>query len=305
MTRLIICLTIVTLAALTAQLPADDQSASDSETAVDVAGDSKTYQLRYVFSPGEVLRTKVTHLVTVETKIRGVTETAKTRSVSTKTWNIEDIAENGEITFTYTVDDAKMWQQLSGRQEIRYDSTTDEEPPAEYKHVAESVGVPMATVTISPDGKIVRRKNARPQFNPGIGDLTIPLPDRPVKVGQQWSTEGETVVRLPDARVKRIKTRQLYELTKVQTGIATIKVQTQILTPVNDPVVQSQLVQRVKRGEVKFDIDAGRLRSQQMDIDETVVGFSGPNSIMKYLSRLSEEAIDEQSVASGSRNTAR
>jgi hypothetical protein len=298
MTKATICLSLA-LCLSAAHLSADDQAAGESSN-----GD-RAYRLQYTFSPGEVVNCTVTHLVTVETKIRGVTETAKTRSVSTKTWRIEDVADNGNITFTYTVEDAKMWQQLTGRQEIRYDSTSDEEPPAEYKHVADSVGKPMATVTINPAGKIVGRENARPQFNPGIGDLTVPLPAAAIRVGQQWATEGEVVVRLPDQRVKRIKTRQVYKLAKVQTGIATITVQTQIITPVNDPVVQSQLVQRVKRGEVKFDIDAGRVRSQQMDIDETVIGFNGPESVMKYLARLTEENSDAANVASSSRDSSR
>jgi hypothetical protein len=58
---------------------------------------------------------------------------------------------------------------------------------------------------------------------------------------------------------------------------------------VTDPKVQSQLVQRMQHGEIKFDIDAGRIRSKQMDLDETVIGFSGQNSVMKYLARLTEE----------------
>ncbi len=178
MMKTTICLSLA-LCFSAARLPADDQAASDSSSG------EKTYRLQYIFSPGEVLNCKVTHLVTVETKIRGVTETAKTRSVSTKTWRIENVADNGDITFTYTIEDAKMWQQLTGRQEIRYDSTSDEEPPVEYQHVADSVGQPMATVTINPRGKIVGRENARPQFNPGIGDLTIPLPAEPIQVGQQ------------------------------------------------------------------------------------------------------------------------
>jgi hypothetical protein len=103
--------------------------------------------------------------------------------------------------------------------------------------------------------------------------------------------------------VKRIKTRQVYTLEKVLTGIATISVRTEVLTPVDDPAVQSQLVQRVKRGEIKFDIDAGRVLSQQMDIDETVIGFNGPDSLMKYLARLSEEELKETSVARTAKRT--
>jgi len=34
-----------------------------------------------------------------------------------------------------------------------------------------------------------------------------------------------------------------------------------------------------------------------MDIDETVIGFSGPDSIMKYLARLTEETLKEEKVA--------
>jgi hypothetical protein len=278
--------------AVTAPRP---QWAAEGSAAVKSPGER--YQLQYKFTAGEMYRIRVTHLVAVETQIRGVTETAKTRSISTKVWNVSNVDKDGNITFTYTVEDANMWQQLSGRDEIRYDSTQDQEPPVEYKHVAESVGVPMGTITVAPSGQILRREKARPQFNPGIGELTALLPEKPVAVGQQWTTEAELPVRLPDGEVKRIKTRQVYKLEKVLTGIATISVHTEVLTPVDEPAVQSQLVQRIKRGEIKFDIDAGRVRSQQLDIDETVIGFSGADSLMKYLARLTEEEVREASVA--------
>jgi hypothetical protein len=84
---------------------------------------------------------------------------------------------------------------------------------------------------------------------------------------------------------------------KVETGIATISVRTEILTPVTDPRVQSQLVQRMQHGEIKFDIDAGRIHSKQMDLDETVIGFSGQNSMMKYLARLTEEPGEAPATA--------
>jgi hypothetical protein len=164
----------------------------------------------------------------------------------------------------------------------------------------------MATVTIAPNGEIVKREKARSQFNPGIGELTIRLPDQAIKAGTKWTTTGELPVRArPNTPVKRVKIRQVYTLEKVQTGVATISVETQVLTPVNDPAVQSQLVQRIKKGEIKFDVDAGRVISQQMDTDETVIGFSGPESIMKYLARHTEESVKEDAVASKPGKTVR
>ena len=76
--------------------------------------------------------------------------------------------------------------------------------------------------------------------------------------------------------------------------MATIAVATQVLTPINDPKLQSQLVQRLQRGTIKFDVDAGRLIHKQMDIDQAVFGFSGPDSHMQYLARLTEEPVQEE-----------
>lgn len=294
---------------LVSSLSAGDDGRAERAAALNAAKKKLTdhsYRLQYKFSPDEIIRTKVVHLVAIETKVRGVSETAKTRSVSTKAWKITDVDEKGNTTFAYVIEEVSMWQQVSGRQEVRFDSTKDEKPPAEYQHVAESIGVPMATVTIAPNGEIVKREKARAQFNPGIGELTVRLPDHAIKAGTKWTTTGELPVRArPNTPVKRVKIRQVYTLQKVQTGVATISVETQVLTPVNDPAIQSQLVQRIKKGKIKFDVDAGRVISQQMDIDETVIGFSGPESLMKYLARHTEEKVKEDAVADKSSKTVR
>src|SRR5262245_60920176 len=47
-----------------------------------------THRLAYRFTAGETVRTKVVHLATVETKIKGVAQTTKSRTVSTRAWRI-------------------------------------------------------------------------------------------------------------------------------------------------------------------------------------------------------------------------
>ncbi len=264
------------------------------------ADQEETYLLRYRFSPGEEHRSRVVHLVSVETTMQGVTETAKTRSVSIKNWQIQE-ADESQITFSYLIEQVSMWQQVTGREEVRYDSARDAEAPPEYRQVARTVGQPMATITISSTGHVLNRDSELPQFNLGLGELTIPLPEEPVAVGHEWSTEGEFPVRArPEDPIRRVKIRQVYTLERVQTGVATIAMRSHLMTPVNDPAIESQLVQRLKRGHVRFDVDEGRLLSQQMDTDEMVIGFNGPQSNMKYLSRLTEELHGEEAVASRS-----
>lgn len=260
------------------------------------------YRLAYRLTPGEEVRTKVVHLATVETRIKGVAQTTRSRTLSTRLWRIREVDAQGNITLDHIVEQVEMWNGVEGRQEQHYDSTQDKDPPPEFAHVAGSVGKVLATIRIDPHGRILSRTNVLPQFNPGLGELTIPFPDQPIKAGTSWSIPEELRLSLEDGTVKRIQTRQQYRLEKVEAGVATISVQTEVLTPVTDPKVQAQLVQRLQRGTLQFDVDAGRLIRKQMDIDEEVFGFSGPDSHMQYLARFTEEALPagQSARASGS-----
>jgi hypothetical protein len=208
------------------------------------------------------------------------------------------------------VERVEMWNSVEGRQEVHFDSATDKSPPAEFTHVAASVGKVLASIKIDPQGRILSRTNNQAQYNPGIGDLTVPFPpaDRqPVKAGATWSISDELKMPLEDGTVKKIQTQQQYKLEKVEAGVATISVATIVLTPVNDPKIQSQLVQRLQRGTIKFDLDAGRLLYKQMDIDQQVFGFSGADSHMQYLARFTEEPVKEdvQAAANKTKTTAK
>ena len=251
----------------------------------------ETYLLRYQFKAGEQVRWKVTHLGTTETKIQGNTQTSKSSSVSTKVWTVSNVDADGDFTFVHAIANVDMWQQLSDRPEVRYNSETDEQAPPEYQQVAKTVGQPLTTVKISPKGDILERNNPANASFLGLGDIVMLLPEKPVKVGSTWYEPSELQIRMQDGRVKKINIRKLYSLEKVQTGVATIAVKTEVLTPVNDPKIESQLVQQLTSGTIKFDVDAGRIISKQMDWDETVVGFSGAESMMKYLARFTEELL--------------
>lgn len=295
-TLLAVCLLVARAEEIASQAKTKDPSlTSELERAKQKL--APTYTLAYKFQAGDENRTKVVHLVTVETKIKGTTQTAKTRSVSTKIWRIKEIDPQGQIVFEHVVDHVEMWSSVSGRQEIRYDSSSSEPPPSGYEQVADSVGKVLATVTMTPHGRVMARTNSQPQFNPGIGELTIPFPDQPVKIGATWSIPDELKIRLDDGTLKRVQTRQQYKLVSVEAGVATISVESQVLTPVNEPKVQAELVQRLQHGSIKFDLDAGRLIHKQLDMDEEVFGFNGADSHMQYLARFTEEPVTAEQTA--------
>ncbi|MCG8451372.1 MAG: hypothetical protein MI725_17540, partial [Pirellulales bacterium] len=87
-----------------------------------------------------------------------------------------------------------------------------------------------------------------------------------------------------------VRTRRVCTLEHVKTGVATINVEYQILTPVS-PFVESQLIERLTKGKVRFDIKAGRILSQKFATDHRVIGFSGDASSMHYVSQTEERLL--------------
>jgi hypothetical protein len=195
-----------------------------------------------------------------------------------------------------------MWQQTQGRSKIHYNSQTDKDIPPGYESAAGAVGVPLTVVTMSDRGKILKRKEKHTQ-PVSLLQIAITLPAHPVKIGESWSTPMDIDVVANDGATKKIETRQKYTLEKVANDVATIAVDAQILTPIHDPAMEAQLIQRLSNGQLRFDIAAGRVLGQQLDLDRRVIGFSGPSSSMHYLTRYTEALLAAEVPATARRKT--
>lgn len=255
---------------------------------------AEKFTLRYQFKQGETVRWQVVHKAKIQTTVSGTSQTAETLSSSVKVWRVVKAEPNGAATFEHLVESVDMRQKLTGRQEIHYNSQTDKRPPPGFENVAESVGKPLSVVTIDATGQVVRRdrKPAKAAAE-SEGQITIPMPGKPVAVGETWSFPHDIDVPLEKGGSRRIKAMQQFTLEAVKTGVATIRVETQILTPVSDPAIQAQLIQRESSGTVRFDVDAGRILSQQLDLDKQVVGFRGAASSLHYTTRFTEDLLDK------------
>jgi len=76
-----------------------------------------------------------------------------------------------------------------------------------------------------------------------------------------------------------------------------------VLTPVTDPRIESQLVQDLTAGTIRFDIERGIVLNKEMKWDAKVVGFSGPQSFMEFHGRFDEQRLDGSSSSSASPRT--
>ena len=270
---------------------ADDAQTADSKPA-DSKPEAEKYTLRYRFQPGEAIRWEVLQQARVKATVSGTTQTTETVTKSVKLWRVTGVKPDGTATFEHLVESVDMRHKFSGRQEVRYNSLTDEEPPPGYENVAESIGVPLYVVTMDARGQVLNRERKPIKAAAeSDGQMTIPLPEGPVAVGDKWSFPYEIGVPLNGGAVKKVKTLQSFTLQSVKTGVGTIEVATQILSPIHDPAIEAKLIQRESSGTVRFDVDAGRVLGQQMDLDRRVVGFSGDASVLHYLTRFTEELL--------------
>ena len=282
---------LLALVVLITRAGADDSAAEPNP---------EKHTLRYEFHPGQTLRWQVVDRKKIETASSESTQVTETVSSSVKVWRVRDVLPDGTATFENSVESVDMWQKLSGCQEVRYNSRTDKEPPPGFSQVVDSIGVPLSTITISATGKVLRRKR-----NPAVtsaesqGQVAVPLPEEPVAVGHTWSFPHQIDVALTSGLVKKVKTVQKFTLASVKTGVATIEVSTQILTPIHDPAIEAQLIQHHSSGTVRFDVDAGRVLAMRMDLDKRVVGFHTAASSLHYLTRFTEQLLPDQPKTAG------
>jgi hypothetical protein len=264
-------------------------SAADTPADVTALKDGTKYDLRYKLATGDVLRYSVAHRAAIRSTIDETTQEAQTKTDSVKLWKITDVLPNGDVEIMNVVEQVHMVNQLPDRAQTEYDSQRDKTPPPGYEDAARAIGVPLSVVRITPRGEIVSHvvKHQQSAAEPDA-QMAVRFPDQPVAVGATWDEPFDVTVQLEGGATKSIQTRRHYELTNVSGGIATIAVAYQILSPI-DAAIESQLVQRLMKGTVLFDIERGRIESQQYEIDKRILGFAGPTSSMHYVMRMEEK----------------
>ncbi len=256
------------------------------------SAEGETYLLRYSLQAGEALHYEVTHVAKTKTRIRGAEEVSQVHTTSQRHWDVQE-ANESEFTFQHILDAVEMTQQQGEEEEIRWNSASGEEAPAIFSRIAEQIGHPLSTITVTPRGQEVKREDdTGTKTSLGMGSLTLAFPEEPIAIGASWSVPREVRTRTEDGEVKPIKIRELFTLEKVETGVAYLRVRSEPLTPINEESVRAQVVQQLSNGTIRFDIDNGRMLSKQLDWDETVVGFQGANSLMEYRARFTEKLID-------------
>jgi hypothetical protein len=280
------------------QPPKPGDAARPAASTSDAQRVEKLYLLKYRFNSGDVLRYDVSHKASIRSTIDDTTQSAQTRTESMKAWKVLDVLPEGDFEFTTVVEKVHMVNQLPDHDATEYDSAQDKVVPPGFEDAAKAVGVPLSVMQITPHGKIVRRESKiRNHQTEDDAPVVLRLPEKYVAVGETWDEPFEVQVKIKDGGTKMISTRRHHKLSDVKSGVATIDVTYQVLSPI-DAQIETQIVQKLMEGQVRFDIQKGCVVSQELQVDKRVIGFAGPTSTMQYIMKMEEKLLLEESKVS-------
>lgn len=274
------------------------QDATESGTdlvrsATEQLSKEQKYRLAYRLEEGQTIRWSVEHTASTETKIANKAEATSSRSNSIKVWTVESVDSLGNMTFAHSIDQVTMWHQIGEDDPISFDSREPEQAPEEYQPVLEKVGRPLATITINAQGQVIDRKSNIKQARFGVGDVTLPLPPDEIAVGHQWYVPSNLTASDEAGRRVQLNSRLHYTLTKVKNHNAFISFRTEVLSPIESEKVRSQIMQQMTRGYLVFDMKRGLPIRKEVEWDEKVHGYEGPDSFLSYAAQLSEKIVTE------------
>ena len=250
------------------------------------------YSLRYRIPKGAKYRWSVEHTASTRTKISNSSNETSSRSNSVKVWKVDSVDSKGNMTFVHLIESVLMWQKNGESEPIEFDSREKGKTvPPEYESIPEKIGVPLATFTINPQGQVVDRKSTLKNARFGAGDITVPFPSKPISIGHEWYVPSTLNASEKSGKRVHLKSRIHYTLSNVKGDKAFIAFRTEVLSPIESEKIRSQIMQQMTEGYLVFDMKKGVPIRKEVEWDEKVHGYEGPNSFLSYNGKLSERLL--------------
>jgi hypothetical protein len=270
--------------------------------------------LRYRFTPGQIVRYEVTHEGEITTQVAEVAETTRNKSHSRKHFRVAGVSPEGAGDLELIIDWVRLEASFGDNPPTVFQSDDPEKQPRAYDTVLQAIGKPQAVLRLSPVGKVLdlTRKqgpSASTPTKPAAGAASapesylVPLPEEGVAVGESWKERFELEVITQDKLPLKVAMQRSYKLASLDKNQATIDFRTTILTPIEDPALAAQLIQRETSGKIVFDVEKGLVLSRTSAVDRTVVNPFGSKSSMRAASKYTERWIPEGSLAAGEGGT--
>lgn len=297
-----------------------DTPAADAPPAEEGPAPAK-HRLAFKFQPDQIVRYEVFNESEITTHVNDETETVRNISKARRHYRVKAIDEKtGNADLELSIDWVHMLASFDNpsrpkTEPVEFQSDDPEKQPRQFQDIAKSIRQPRGTIQFSPSGKPleivdgVPVKKAAPANQPAQGaaapplhdtspeSFLISLPEQPVAVGESWKERFDIIVRDSDKNLFKVTIQRSFKLAEVKEGRARIDFGTVVLTPIPNPSIEGQLIQRQINGNVVFDITRGLIVSREAGVDRTVYGPLGPKSSMRAKSEYRERLLSDETIA--------
>lgn len=265
--------------------------------------------LRYQFTENQVVSFESEHVSEFTTQAGQTVEKVTNSTRSWKQFRVVSVDSSGGAVLEPVLTRVQMQNQFNELDPVQWDSQTGD-PPPQFSQVAASLNRAVARFHVKATGALVKIEPIAADV-PGLPEAAkrtdasmnflVAFPEEPVAIGGSWKERFEVPVTLDNGLVQQVTVQRQYELVEMTDGIAKIRVRAVVLSPISDPKIELQLIQRTPAGEIQFDTTRGLLVSQSSKIDKTVLGAIGPDSRITALGTVTEKLVDAAQSASAPR----
>jgi len=276
-----------------------------------LAQENSPVLLRYRFEPGQIVRYSVTLQDDYRITMGAVTDEPYSHQDSTKYYRVKSVAKDGSAELELAIEGIQIEIFQNGnKHNFKTGEAVTDATPAVFTALNDLVGQPHLRLTASPRGEISNykplvAKDQVPQDPSSLAfDVLLKLPEQAVSVGETWKEEYEVPVFLagasPTAPLKKsVRMQHLYTLQSHTDGLATIEIKTKVLSVIEDPEEEMQLLRRTPQGSVVIDTRRGLMVSKSLSQNNQVSGFEKGASLINFRQRQEEKLLGTATAQSG------
>jgi len=247
---------------------------------------------RFRWQAGQVL----TYQVEQQTRATEVVGGSKAESASqlslVKRWRVLAVDEAGVATLQHSLARLRLETTAPSGEKLLFDSASlNESNSAMREQLAKFVGVPLATLRVDGQGRLVEVRESK--FGPASRfeaelPFIITLPDAAPTPGQAWQRDYHVTLEPPQGTGEKYAALQTCTCKRVEGAGALLGLSTAMKSLPEALADQIPLLRLQPEGEVVFDLNAGRMHSARLRVQKELKGHRGAGSSYRFESTYTE-----------------
>jgi hypothetical protein len=291
------------MALVAVSLPGQLTTAEDitADGPVEAPIPAKHYRLRYQFKPNDLVYYDEHQRSTKTIKGAGQVDVTTTETWARKHYRVISVDREGAGLLELVIDHVKMQVDFGKKTPlVEFNSQSKDKTPRQFQRVKAMIGTPQVRMRLAANGELKKvlllnrgsrralgqlRVAPETDANDPSHNFLVVFPLESIAVGHTWSDHISVDVRVSRSLLRPITLLRRYSLTSVQDDLATISISTRILTPIRDPKIRTQLIQRTPSVTAVFDLNRGVIVEKTTTVNKRQVGGITEKSSMHVVSK--------------------